>query len=264
MLCYGAVTRCVSYDAHLATAPQHIPTQHDMLPQHLVCKYELNCEHCNITLARNKAPWWWSDKIETCASYDAHLATAPQHIPTQHYMLPQHLVCKYELNCEHCNITLARNKAPWWWSDKIETCRSVLKCFKVFYGKLYVLSLVDKLKWFYKNARCYNNICSCLPSPRWRQTLPEISFILRFICNVCFLKFLLHVLPRSFFYVSPSTFWFSKSFCAFKCYNYRPTFLCVFLVSLTVQRVTFNSPYLMWVNLLWIYYMKIIPHYWTV
>jgi len=27
-----------AYDAHLATAPQHIPTQHDMLPQHLVCK----------------------------------------------------------------------------------------------------------------------------------------------------------------------------------------------------------------------------------
>jgi len=26
------------FDAHLATAPQHIPTQHDMLPQHLVCK----------------------------------------------------------------------------------------------------------------------------------------------------------------------------------------------------------------------------------
>ena len=48
-------------------------------------------------------------------------------------MLPQHLVCEYELNCEYCNIILARNKAPWWWSDKIETCRSVLKCFKVFW-----------------------------------------------------------------------------------------------------------------------------------
>jgi len=23
---------------HLATAPQHIPTQHDMLPQHLICE----------------------------------------------------------------------------------------------------------------------------------------------------------------------------------------------------------------------------------
>ena len=30
--------------------------EHDMLPQHLVCKYELNCEYCNITLARNRAP----------------------------------------------------------------------------------------------------------------------------------------------------------------------------------------------------------------
>jgi len=45
-----------AYEAHRATAPQHIPTQHDMLPQHLICKYELNCEYCNITLARNKAP----------------------------------------------------------------------------------------------------------------------------------------------------------------------------------------------------------------
>ena len=50
------------------------------------------------------------------ASYDAHLATVPQHN-------------KYELNCEYCNITLTRNKAPWWWLDKIEICWSVLKCF---------------------------------------------------------------------------------------------------------------------------------------
>jgi len=55
-MCCGAVARCASYDAHLATAPQHISTQHDMLPQHLVCKYELNCEYFNITLAMNKAP----------------------------------------------------------------------------------------------------------------------------------------------------------------------------------------------------------------
>ena len=40
-------------DAHQATAPQHIPTQHDILPQHLVCKYQLNCEYYNTTLARN-------------------------------------------------------------------------------------------------------------------------------------------------------------------------------------------------------------------
>jgi len=31
----------------------YIPTQHDMLPQHLVCKYQLNCEYYNITLARS-------------------------------------------------------------------------------------------------------------------------------------------------------------------------------------------------------------------
>jgi len=43
-MCCGAVARC------------DIPTQHDMLPQHLVCKYEFNCEYCNITLSRNKAP----------------------------------------------------------------------------------------------------------------------------------------------------------------------------------------------------------------
>jgi len=53
-MCCGAVARCAY--AHLATAPQHIPTQHDMLPQHPVCKYELNCEYCNVTLVRNKAP----------------------------------------------------------------------------------------------------------------------------------------------------------------------------------------------------------------
>ena len=37
--------------------PSHCSTtQHDILPQHLVYKYELNCEYCNITLVRNKAP----------------------------------------------------------------------------------------------------------------------------------------------------------------------------------------------------------------
>jgi hypothetical protein len=49
----------------------------------------------------------------------------------------------------YCNITLARNKAPWWWSDKIETCRSVLK---VFYVKLYVHSLVNEFKRFCKKC----------------------------------------------------------------------------------------------------------------
>jgi len=34
-------------------SPQHIPTQHDMLPEDLARKHELNCEYCNVTLARN-------------------------------------------------------------------------------------------------------------------------------------------------------------------------------------------------------------------
>ena len=56
MLCCGAVARCASYDTHQATAPQHIPTQHGMLPQHLFFKYELNFDYCNINLARKKLP----------------------------------------------------------------------------------------------------------------------------------------------------------------------------------------------------------------
>jgi len=53
-----------------------------------------------------------------------------QQIPTQHDMLPQHLVYKTELNREYV-ITLARNdETPWWWTEKIEICRSGFKCFK--------------------------------------------------------------------------------------------------------------------------------------
>ena len=53
-----------------------------------------------------------------------------QQISMQHDTLPQHLVYKNELNRENV-ITLARNdETPWWWSEKIETCRSCFKCFK--------------------------------------------------------------------------------------------------------------------------------------
>jgi len=41
--------------------------------------------------------------------------------------------------------------------------RNMSECFKVFYVKLYVHSLVDKLKWFYENARCNNKIYSSSP-----------------------------------------------------------------------------------------------------
>jgi len=103
--------------------------------------------------------------VARCASYDAHLATAPQHIPTHHDMLPQHLVCKYELNCEYYNITLERNKAPWWCSDKIETWRSVLKCFKSALCEIICAFVFDGLRWFCENIRCYNKIlllCLCI------------------------------------------------------------------------------------------------------
>ena len=94
-------------------------------------------------------------------------------------MLPQHLVCKYELNCEYRDITLTRNKAPWWWSDKIGTYRSVLN---VFYVRLYVHSLVEKLKWFYENARCYNKIIPFLfpAMPRPYRVSRNLDFVIPF------------------------------------------------------------------------------------
>ena len=96
--------------------------------------------------------------VARCTSCDT-----PSHCSTtQHDMLPQHLVCKYELNYEYRNITLARNKAPWWWSDKIETCRSVLKCFKSvlyeclcpFFGWFVRNSFHSKKNW----AKCDKNV----------------------------------------------------------------------------------------------------------
>jgi len=57
---YHVVWECVVEQwpglRRILCTPSHCSTtQHDMLPQHLVCKYELNCEYCNKTLARNKA-----------------------------------------------------------------------------------------------------------------------------------------------------------------------------------------------------------------
>jgi len=52
-LLHYCVPHYVAYDAHLANYNlQQIPTQHDMLSQHLVYKNELNREHL-ITLAKN-------------------------------------------------------------------------------------------------------------------------------------------------------------------------------------------------------------------
>ena len=98
-----------------------------------------------------------------------HLATAPQHIPTQYNMLPQHLVFKYELNCEYRNITLKRNKAPWWWSDKIETCRSVLKCFMWNY-----MSIRWLINWcWYKNLLWGKVLSSTHCRVNWHKALKK-------------------------------------------------------------------------------------------
>ena len=78
-----------------------------------------------------------------------------QQIPTQHDMLPQHLVYKNELNREY-GITLARNdETPWWWSEKFETCRSGFKCFK---WKLYSCICWLIVEVISRNARCNDEI----------------------------------------------------------------------------------------------------------
>ena len=108
-----------------------------------------------------------------------------------------------QFNYEYCNITLARNKAPWWWSDKPETCRSVLKCFKKFFMWNYtwihwLINWSDSAK----NALCNNKIYEVwsLPSQRnyWHppilfyqviafqmMVLEEIlGFVLRELCFI--------------------------------------------------------------------------------
>ena len=73
-------------------------------------------------------------------------------------MLPQHLVYKNKLNREYV-ITLARNdKTPWWWSEKIETCRSGFKCFK---WKLYrcICWLIVEVK----KLICLHHKLHCVP-----------------------------------------------------------------------------------------------------
>jgi len=47
-------------------------------------------------------------------------------------MLPQHIVYKNELNREYVKNLGKNDETPWWWSEKIETCRTGFKCFKVF------------------------------------------------------------------------------------------------------------------------------------
>jgi len=71
-MCCGAVARCASYDAHLATAPQH----------NMRCCGSISCcvGMCCGAVAR-------------CASYDAPSATAPQH----------NMICSHDTSFENKN-----------------------------------------------------------------------------------------------------------------------------------------------------------------
>ena len=88
------------------------PTNAHKISHKTILKHFKTLRHVSILSDHHQGALFLSKVILQYSLYDAHLATAPQHIPTQHDMLPQQLVCKYELNCEYCNITLARNKAP--------------------------------------------------------------------------------------------------------------------------------------------------------
>ena len=70
-------------------------------------------------------------------------------------MLPQHIVYKNELNREYV-ISLARNEeTPWWWSEKIEICRSGFKCFKWKLFKFICWLIAEVIL---RNARCNDEI----------------------------------------------------------------------------------------------------------
>ena len=82
------------------------------------------------------------------------------------------------------------------WQD-----RNMSECFKVFYVKLYVHSLVDKLKWFYKNARCYNKIYNL-------KTFTKAKNVKSYASNpphgfMAYTGTILHVYSITIFIVSP-------------------------------------------------------------
>ena len=92
-----------------------------------------------------------------------------QEIPTQHDMLPQYLIYKNELNREYV-ITLARNdETPWWWSEKIETCRSGFKCFK----------------WKLYRCICWLIVEVILRNARFNDEIKTIQHLVGFICSSC-------------------------------------------------------------------------------
>jgi len=104
-------------------------------------------------------------------------------------MLPQHLVYKNELNCEYV-ITLARNdETPWWWSVKIEICRSGFKGFK---WKLYRCICWLIVEVILRNARSNDEISSVPVSKLLMlqfdiskySTILVVNLFLRYKCGV--------------------------------------------------------------------------------
>jgi len=80
------------------------------------------------------------------------------------------------IECEYRNIILARNKAPCWWSDNIETCRNVLKCFKVFYVKLLCIN------WLMNWSKI--NILICFFPLRWRRFSSPFFTVIFLYCHL--------------------------------------------------------------------------------
>jgi len=190
-MCFGAVARCASYayQAHLATAPQHIPTQHDMLPQQPVCKYELNCEYRNITLARNKALWWWYDKIETCRSQtihqlDAtlcrfyfcrvilHVSGASAHHQEHLKLVQRPLVRVLLLHVSH-HISLIGPELNPFKTSTAATGTCVIVARKS--SHLLISSGPNKMMWWLtcNNSTCTNGRCTSFKCSWWWALAPE-------------------------------------------------------------------------------------------
>ena len=132
--------------AHTRLTSIYQPTNAYIISHKTLLKHFKTLQHVSILSDHHQGALFLAQVILHYSQFNSYLQTR----------CCGSISCCVGMCCEYCNITLARNKAPWWWSDKIETCRSILNCLKVFYVKLYVHSLVDKLKWFYENARCYN------------------------------------------------------------------------------------------------------------
>jgi len=82
----------------------------------------------------------------------SHCSTTHSHT-TWYAATTPHFQIRIQLWILYYNFSKEQSSLMVIWQDP-----NMSETFKVFYVKLYVQSLVDKLKWFYKNARCYNKI----------------------------------------------------------------------------------------------------------